>query len=348
MLDKGRTLRTPEKLAAAGLIAYDAVDALAHVAVRYAIAITPAIADLIDASDPDDPIARQFVPSPAEAKTQDCERADPIGDEVHSPVKGIVHRYRDRALLKLTHVCPVYCRFCFRREMVGPGEDQMLSTADLDVALAYIAAHSEIWEVILTGGDPFMLSPRRLHEVTDRLSAIPHVKILRWHTRMPIADPERITPELVRALQTEKTTYVAVHVNHPRELTDAARRATSRLIEAGIPLLSQTVLLKGVNDDAATLEALMRALVEARIQPYYLHHMDLAPGTAHFRTTIAEGQALMRELRARSSGLCQPHYVLDIPGGHAKAPLMPSDVETSGPSHRVRDAQGNWHDYPPA
>jgi lysine 2,3-aminomutase len=191
-----------------------------------------------------------------------------------------------------------------------------------------------------------MLSPRRLREVTQMLSAIPHVKILRWHTRMPIADPERITPELVRALQSEKTTYVAVHVNHPRELTAAACRAAARLIEAGIPLLSQTVLLKGVNDDAATLETLMRALVEARIQPYYLHHMDLAPGTSHFRTTIAEGQSLMRELRARASGLCQPHYVLDIPGGYAKALLNLSDVEQTGNSHRLRDAKGRWHSYP--
>jgi len=346
MLDKRRTLRTLEELAGAGLIDAESIASLAPVAARYAIAITPAMTDLMDAGDPDDPIAKQFVPSAAEGETQDYERADPIGDEAHSPVKGIVHRYRDRVLLKLTHVCPVYCRFCFRREMVGPGEDQMLGPSDVDAAISYIAAHSEIWEVILTGGDPFMLSPRRLQDVTARLSAIAHVKILRWHTRMPIADPERVTPELVRALRSDKATYVAVHVNHPRELTGAARRATARLVEAGIPLLSQTVLLKGVNDDAATLEALMRALVEARIQPYYLHHMDLAPGTSHFRTTVAEGQTLMRELRARVSGLCQPHYVLDIPGGYAKALLTPCDAEGTGPSHRVRDAEGRWHEYP--
>jgi lysine 2,3-aminomutase len=230
--------------------------------------------------------------------------------------------------------------------MVGPGEDAMLSAADLDAALSYIAGHSEIWEVILTGGDPFMLSPRRLQEVTARLGAIAHVKILRWHTRMPIADPDRITPELVRAIRSDKTTYVAVHVNHSRELTVSARRAASLLIEGGMSLLSQSVLLKGVNDDVATLEALMRALVEARIQPYYLHHMDLAPGTSQFRTTIAEGQNLVRELRARTSGLCQPHYVLDIPGGYAKALLTPCDAKEIGTSHRVQDAQHNWHDYP--
>jgi lysine 2,3-aminomutase len=346
MLDRRRTLRTPDDLAAAGLIRADQIDALIPIAERYAIAVTPAIAGLIDTADPADPIARQFVPSIAEGDTLPHERADPIGDERHSPVAGIVHRYRDRVLLKLTHVCPVYCRFCFRREMVGPGEDQMLGAAELDAAIAYIAAHSEIWEVILTGGDPFMLSPRRIADVTARLSAISHVKILRWHTRMIVADPERVTPELVRALDTGKTTYVAVHVNHPRELSDEARRAALRLIDAGIPLLSQSVLLKGVNDNLATLEALMRALVEARIQPYYLHHMDLALGTAHFRTTIAEGQALVRALRDRVSGLCQPRYVLDIPDGHAKALLNLCDAEPDGPSHRVRDAQGNWHDYP--
>ena len=248
--------------------------------------------------------------------------------------------------MKLTHVCPVYCRFCFRREMVGPGEDQVLSPAALDAALDYIAAHSGIWEVILTGGDPFMLSPRRLADVTERLAAIAHVKVLRWHTRMPIADPERITDALVRAIKTRKASYVAVHVNHPRELSHAAQRACARLIDAGIPLLSQSVLLKGVNDDVTTLEALMRALVETRIQPYYLHHLDLAPGTSHFRVPIAEGQRLMRELRARSSGLCQPHYVLDIPDGYAKALLNLGDIEQTGDSHRLRDATGQWHPYP--
>jgi lysine 2,3-aminomutase len=287
------------------------------------------------------------VPSEAELETAPNENADPIGDDRHSPVKGIVHRYRDRVLLKLTHLCPVYCRFCFRRETVGPGEDQVLSSKTLDSALAYIRATREIWEVIMTGGDPFTLSPRRLEDVSRRLAAIEHVKVLRWHTRMPVADPTRITDELIRALLTGKATYVAVHVNHPRELSDAAREACARLVNAGIPLLSQSVLLKGVNDDAATLEALMRGLVEARIKPYYLHHPDLAPGTAHLRAELAHGQALMRQLRAHASGLCQPDYVLDIPGGYAKAQLHGSDIEADGKSWRVRDAEGRWHLYDP-
>jgi lysine 2,3-aminomutase len=340
-------MTTPDELAAAGFVLPERVDRLAAVAARYAVAITPAIADLIDPDDLEDPIARQFLPSDAELETTPVESADPIGDFRHSPVEGLVHRYPDRVLLKLTHLCPVYCRFCFRREMVGPGEDQVLSSEALDAALAYIGDHPEIWEVIMTGGDPFMLSPRRLEDVSRRLSAIGHVKVLRWHTRMPVAEPARITEELVRALSTAKATYVAVHVNHPRELSEAARKACARLVEAGIPLISQSVLIKGVNDDALTLEALMRALVEARIKPYYLHHADLAPGTAHLRTDIAEGQALMRELRARASGLCQPHYVLDIPGGYAKAQLQPSDIEARGEDWRVRDASGDWHWYRP-
>jgi len=333
-------------LAAAGLIPPERAHALAPIAARYAVAVTPAIAGLIDPADPQDPIARQFIPIETELETQPHERADPIGDERHAPVPGIVHRYRDRVLLKLTHVCPVYCRFCFRRETVGPGEDQMLSGPARDAALAYIEAHPEIWEVILTGGDPFMLSPRRIAEVTARLDSISHVRVIRWHTRMPVADPERVTDELVRALKSGTTTYVAIHANHPRELSPLARRAAARLADAGIALLSQTVLLKGVNDDIAVLEALMRALVEARIQPYQLHHMDLAPGTAHFRTTIAEGQALVRALRARASGLCQPHYVLDIPGGYAKALLTESDAETGGHGTRLQDGRGMTHDYP--
>ena len=348
MLDKRRTIRTTNDLVAAGFITEAQSDALAAVAARYAVAITPAIAGAIDLSDPGDPIARQFVPSEAELDPAPGENADPIGDAEHSPLPGLVHRYRDRVLLKLTHLCPVYCRFCFRREMVGPGEAQVLSPEALDAALAYIAGHPEIWEVILTGGDPLTLSVRRLEEVSRRLGSIPHVKVLRWHTRMPVAEPERITDGLVRALIAGKAVYVAVHVNHPRELSDAAQEACAKFADAGIPLLSQSVLLKGVNDDIATLEALMRALVETRIKPYYLHHADLAPGTSHFRTGIAEGRTLMRDLRARASGLCQPHYVLDIPGGHAKALLQLSDIEENGHDCRVRDANGVWHVYPPS
>jgi lysine 2,3-aminomutase len=321
-------------------------DPLAEVAARYAVAITPAMDALIDASDPTDPIAAQFRPDARELHTAPDELSDPIGDEPHTPVKGVVHRYPDRCLLKLVHVCPVYCRFCFRREMVGPQGDGALTGTELDEALSYIAAHQEIWEVILTGGDPFLLSARRAREITERLAAIDHVKIIRWHTRVPAVDPMRVTPDLVDALRSDgATTYVVLHANHPRELTREAKAAIARIVDAGVPMLSQTVLLAGVNDDIETLEALMRALVEARVKPYYLHHLDKAPGTSHFRCSIAHGQELTRELHQRASGLAQPTYVLDIPGGHGKTGLAAPGVRARGDGYEVRDRAGTWRRY---
>jgi lysine 2,3-aminomutase len=339
------SLRSPAALADAGLVGRERLAALGEVAARYAVAITPAIAGLIDRSDPDDPIARQFVPDARELQPQPGESSDPIGDDAFSPVEGIVHRYPDRALLKLANVCAVYCRFCFRRETVGPGRGA-LSPQALTAALDYIRSTPQIWEVILTGGDPLVLSARRLADVINALAAIAHVKVLRIHTRIPVAAPERVSAALVRALRAkQKATYVVLHANHPRELSEAARAACARLIDAGVPMLAQTVLLRGVNDDVETLSALMRALVECRIKPYYLHHADLAPGTAHLRTTIAQGQALMRALHGRSSGLCQPAYVLDIPGGYGKSPIGPNYLAADG--SMVEDFNGRMHRYPP-
>jgi lysine 2,3-aminomutase len=341
------TIRLPSELVAAGLAPPEKLAGLARVAARYAVAITPDIAALIERADPHDPIARQFVPDVAELTTTLDERADPIGDDLHSPVAGIVHRYPDRVLLKLVNVCAVYCRFCFRREMVGPGRE-MLTPAKLDAALAYVAADPRIWEVILTGGDPLVLSARRLGDVIRHIAAIGHVKIIRLHTRLPVVSPDKITPSLVRALKAPgTTTYVALHANHPRELTDQVRTACARLVDAGIAMVSQSVLLRGVNDDARTLEELMRAFVECRIKPYYLHHGDLAPGTSHFRTTIETGQALMRALRGRVSGLAQPTYVLDIPGGHGKVPVGPSYLDMCAEAGAVvEDIHGVKRGYP--
>ncbi|WP_375413693.1 lysine-2,3-aminomutase-like protein [uncultured Bradyrhizobium sp.] len=348
------TLRHPSELVAHGFAEARALSHLEKVAARYAVAVTPEIAALIDRGDPDDPIARQYIPSVDELTVHPGERADPIGDQAHSPVEGIVHRYPDRVLFKLVHVCAVYCRFCFRREMVGPGRETALSQRSYRGALDYIRAHGEIWEVILTGGDPLMLSARRLSEIMADLAAIDHVRIIRLHTRVPVADPARVTPEMVAALKIAgATTWVALHANHPRELTGNARAACARLIDTGIPMVSQSVLLRGVNDNPATLEALMRAFAECRIKPYYLHHGDLAPGTAHLRTTLEQGQELMRVLRGRVSGLCQPEYVLDIPGGHGKAPVGPNYLSfTDGEAHpearyRVVDYCGDVHLYPP-
>lgn len=349
------TLRQAAELVERGFAPAARLADLEKVAARYAIAVTPEIAALIDPNDTADPIARQFIPSADELVEQPGENADPIGDDAHSPVHGIVHRYPDRVLFKLVHVCAVYCRFCFRREMVGPGKATALSEDAYRAALDYIRSHPEIWEVILTGGDPLMLSARRLAEIMADLADIDHVKIVRIHTRVPIADPARVSAEMIAALRVaDATTWIAVHANHPRELSAEARTACARLTDAGIPLVSQSVLLRGVNDDAATLEALMRAFVECRIKPYYLHHGDLAPGTAHLRTTIEQGQKLMRALRGRVSGLCQPDYVLDIPGGHGKAPIgpnymsQPRERELFGETrYRIVDYCGDVHLYPP-
>jgi len=342
-----RTLTRPADLAAAGLVSARALPALEEVAARYATAITAASAALIDADDANDPIARQFIPTADELITTPEELADPIGDEAHSPVKGIVHRYPDRVLLLPTHACASYCRFCFRRETVGPGGAGKLSAAELDAAMAYIAGDPAIWEVILTGGDPLVLSPARIGAIMDRLAKIEHVKIVRVHTRVPAVAPERVTEALVAALKRSgKTTYMALHANHPRELTSEARAACGRLIDAGVVMLSQTVLLRGVNDEVAVLGALMRAFVETRIKPYYLHHADLAPGTSHLRLTLVEGQALMRGLRGTYSGLCQPAFVLDIPGGHGKAPVGPNYVEEGAEGVTVADPWGVGHPYP--
>ena len=337
-------LHTISDLIAAGLVAESRQPELAAVAARYAVAVTPAMAALIDPADPADPIARQFVPDAAELATSPQERADPIGDAVHEVREGLIHRYPDRVLFKLVSVCPVYCRFCFRRETVGQAGAGMLSPAAIAAALAYIRAHSEIWEVILSGGDPLIAAPRRLKAVMAALAGIDHVKVVRFHSRVPVVAPERVSDELVAALAASgKAAWLAVHANHPRELTPQAGAALKRLAAGGLSLVSQTVLLKGVNDDAETLAALMRGFVEAGVKPYYLHHGDLAPGTGHFRTTLAEGQALMKALRGRLSGLCQPTYVLDIPGGHGKAPVGPDFLTHADGACLVEDFHGVRH-----
>lgn len=341
----GRTIKSPAALVADGLIPAEQAEEIQRVAERYAIAITPTMRARMDPSA-GDPVALQFVPSVQELVETPEERADPIGDEPHTTVPGITHRYRDRVLLKALHVCPVYCRFCFRREVVGPGHG-FLGTDDLTRALGYIREHEEIWEVILSGGDPLLLSPARLRRIVSELDAIEHVRVIRVHTRVPVVAPQRITDELLTALTADTPVWVVLHCNHRQELGADAFAALGDLVGRGFPLLSQTVLLKGVNDTPEALEELFRTLVEHRVKPYYLHQTDLARGTSHFRTSIAEGQATMRELRGRVSGLCQPTYVLDVPGGHGKVPIGPGYLEPSGDGHVVTDPHGNRHRYPP-
>ena len=340
-----KTLRTSAQLLASGLIPKESADPVEELARKFAIAITPQMHGLIDESNADDPIAAQFVPSPMEMLDADDEVEDPISDSSFTPVRGIVHRYPDRVLLKPLLVCPVYCRFCFRREVVGPGS-QGLSEDEVDAALAYIESREAIWEVVISGGDPLILSPRRIRDIMRRLEKIPHVGVVRYHTRVPVVKPEVVTEELIEALRIKKAVYIVLHTNHVRELSQAAKVACAKLIDSGFPMLSQTVLLRGVNAEPKTLERLFRALVELRIKPYYLHQGDLAKGTKHFRTSIAEGQQIMRALRGHVSGLCQPLYVLDIPGGNGKVPIGPGYLENHGDgNYSVEDYNGIVHRY---
>lgn len=336
-----RALTNVQELVQAGLSEAKQSVQLEQVAAEFRIRLSAEMRGAI--AQADDPIARQFLPDTSELTILPEELYDPIGDLAHSPCKGLTHRYPDRVILAVTHACEVYCRFCFRREAVG--ETAALPEVDLETALAYIARTPKIWEVILTGGDPMTLSARRIADIVTRLNAIAHVQIIRFHTRVPVVAPERISPEMVASLAGRAQSYVVLHTNHAQEFTPAARAALARLASAGIPLLSQTVLLRGINDDATVLEDLMRELLRNRVTPYYLHHCDLARGTSHFRTTIAEGQAIMAALRGRMSGIGIPTYVIDIPGGFGKVPIGPEYIKPQAEGFAVTDWQGRVHRY---
>jgi lysine 2,3-aminomutase len=337
-----RAINGLDGMVQAGLVPQADAAILAPVEAGFRIRVTGAMQAAMAA--PDDPVARQFVPDVAELTIRDEELADPIGDEAHAPVKGLTHRYPDRVILHVTKTCEVYCRFCFRREAVG--EEGALPEADLVAALDYIAVNPAIREVILTGGDPLVLSARRIRGLMDRLGDIPHVDVVRVHTRIPVVAPEKVTDAMVSALKGRAAVWIVVHTNHAQEITAAAEAALARLADAGIPLLSQSVLLRGVNDSVAALEGLFRKLARNRVKPYYLHHCDLAKGTGHFRTTIAEGQALMAGLRGRVSGTLLPTYVIDIPGGFGKVPLVRDHAEPLGHGRwRITDWRGGRHLY---
>lgn len=342
-----KSLHALDELVEAGLVARDDVGKLQPVAQHYAIAITDMMVSLIDPRDRTDPIALQFVPDEREGVTAPGELGDPIGDRAHEPVSGLVHRYPDRALLKLVHVCPVYCRFCFRREMVGPKKGDMISEVELDAIFTYLSAHPDIRELVITGGDPLVLSTRRLSDLAQRIEQIASIKLVRWHSRVPVVDPLRVTEELASALAPiGKSSWLALHANHPRELTAAARLAIRRLNEAGVHLVSQSVLLRGINDRVETLAELMNAFLDVGVKPYYLHHVDLAPGTAHWRVPFEEGLDLVNALRGRISGLAQPHYVIDIPGGFGKVPVSSAIRQPDG-RYILKDWRGVDHMYPP-
>ncbi|RWD39194.1 MAG: KamA family radical SAM protein [Mesorhizobium sp.] len=315
-------------------------------ATRHKVRIPKAYLDLIDWSDPADPIRAQVIPSPEELAELEGELDDPIADHAFSPAPRLTHRHADRVLLFPTYQCAVYCRFCFRKESltsIGRG----FSREALEPAFAYIEAHPEIREVILTGGDPLSLPDKALAEIRARIEAVPHVRLLRIHTRVPVALPSRVTSGLVRSLQGRLMVTVVTHFNHAREITPAAEAVCRTLRQGGFVLLNQSVLLKGVNDTVEVLEELCRELMyRLGVKPYYLHHGDLARGMAHRRTTIAEGQALVSALRARLSGICNPVYVLDLPDGGGKVPLGASYVEAQdGETWRIRGQDGELRTY---
>jgi len=316
---------------------------LEKVVEKFSLSVTDEMLSLID--HPEDPIAKQFLPSEKELHLTKEELADPIGDDRKSPIKGIVHRYPDRCLLMPITVCPVYCRFCFRREKVSSNTNS-LNKKELDAALDYIAENPGIWEVILTGGDPLFIRPKLLRRIMGRLEAIEHVDVVRFHTRVPLVTPALINRELIEAISIDKAVWIVLHSNHPKEFTERGRDAIAGLIDHGIPMLSQSVLLKGVNDNEDVLEELFRTMIVNRIKPYYLHQGDFAKGTSHFRTTIEKGQRLMKYLKEKVSGLCQPSYVLDIPGGHGKVPIQHCYLHRKEEGYSVEDPQGNIHPYP--
>lgn len=340
-----KTLHTTRDLLAEGLISADEVEDIEKVEDTFAIAISPEMLDRIEKEGPDSPLARQFVPNAKELNILPQESADPIGDAEYVPVKGITHRYPDRLLLIPIHSCAIYCRFCFRREKVGPGEEY-LKKDELDAALDYIRSKPDLREVILTGGDPLVMSPRRIKYIMDELSALPNLDVIRFHTRVPLVAPDKITRELLDVLQTDKITCIVLHTNHASEFGDAGREALKKLRMSGFMMMAHSVLLKGVNDNPDAMTDLLRECIRNGVKPYYLHHCDLAEGTSHFRTNFDEGQALMRALRGRVSGLAQTNYVLHIPDGHGNVPIGPSYLERDTEKWAVTDYKGGRHEYP--
>ncbi len=297
------------------------LDLLRQAAENFEFRISPAMVDLI--KSPDDPIWRQYVPSVQELEVHDGI-VDSLAEDEHSPVPNITHRYPDRALFLVSPVCASYCRFCTRRRKVG--DPEKIPMSQLESAFQYLEQHTEIRDVIMSGGDPLLLSDRRIDDILKRLRAIPHLEVIRIGSRVPCHLPERITPELCAILKKYHPFYINTHFNHPDELTPAAVQGLGMLADAGIPLGCQTVLLKGVNDDPAVMKKLMQKLLVARVRPYYIYMCDQVAGAEHFRTTVEKGLEIVKALRGWTSGLAVPHFVIDAPGGGGKIPLLPEYV----------------------
>ncbi|HOJ09643.1 MAG TPA: lysine 2,3-aminomutase [Clostridiales bacterium] len=314
----------------------------------FRMAITPYYSMLINPDDDNCPIKAQAIPSIKELNIRSDDLSDPLGEEFYSPVENIVHRYPDRVLFLLTHKCSMYCRHCTRRRVVGE-EDFSVNEETLDKAVDYIKSNSKIRDVLLSGGDPFIMSDSYLEHIIQRLREIPHVEIIRIGTRTPVVLPMRITDSLINMLKKYHPIWINTHFNHPMEITEASVKACAKIVDAGIPLGNQSVLLKGVNDNVETLKELLLKLVKARVRPYYLYQCDIAQGIGHFRTKVEEGMEIMKNLRGYISGYAVPTFVIDAPNGGGKIPINPEYVVSMDDERVVmRNYKGDIYFYPNA
>jgi lysine 2,3-aminomutase len=313
---------------------------------KLAFAVTPHFFNLIEPDNPGCPIRRQVIPRAEEGYTAPWEMADPCGEDSHMPAPGLVHRYPDRVLFLVTDRCASYCRYCTRSRVVSGVGDQELHT-DFDEAYRYLEKHTEIRDVLLSGGDALLLSDGRLEAILSRLRSIPHIQFLRIGSRVPIFLPQRITPALCGMLKKYHPLWMSVHVNHPRELTTEVRDALGRLADAGIPLGNQSVLLTGVNDDPATMRDLVQKLLMCRVRPYYLYQCDLIQGSSHLRASVAKGIEIIEDLRGHTTGYAVPQFVIDAPGGGGKVPVGPGYVVYHDEEKVViRNFEGKIFEYP--
>jgi len=339
-------LNTPEQLKSIIQMTPEEEAGVRATCQRLRMSITPYFASLMDARDPNCPIRRQVVPTEEELHISADELRDPLNEDAESPVPGLVHRYPDRVLLLVTDQCAAYCRHCTRRRLVGVKTERMRAD-DMQRAIQYIAAHPEVRDVLISGGDPLVLSDGTLELMLRGLRAIPHLEIIRLGTRVPVFLPQRITPELVNMLSKYHPLFINIHINHPKEITPATAEACARLANAGIPLGSQTVLLRGINDCPHIIKTLMQGLLKMRVRPYYMYQCDLSQGISHFRTSINKGLEIIEHLRGHTSGLAVPTFCLDAPGGAGKVPIMPQYlISSSDKTAVVRNYAGAISAYP--
>jgi lysine 2,3-aminomutase len=321
------------------------IEGIKHSRGRLALAVTPYFASLMDPTNPNCPIRRQAIPRMEEFHLSKNDMRDPCGEDKDSPVPGLVHRYPDRVLLLVTDQCAVYCRYCTRRRLVGSNE-RSITQGNFEEVLKYLKSHRKVRDVLLSGGDPLLLENERLEEILSRLRALPHIELLRIGTRAPVTLPQRITGGLVRMLKKYHPLMVSIHFTHPKEITEAVKRACSELADGGIPLGSQTVLLKGINDKAYVMKKLVQELLKIRVRPYYVYQCDLAMGTEHFRTSVATGIQIIEKLRGYTTGYAVPTYVVDAPGGGGKIPLQPDYLVSKSRGKIVlRNYEGKLFEY---